>query len=85
VRNEAEEVLRDVADIISSSGNGCSGGSNSNSSGCRQHPPPVLIRINLSAEEAHISPEVLAVAPGSVSIQSGCLEALMAIDLLMQL
>jgi hypothetical protein len=64
VRIEVEEVLRDVAVISSSQG----------------RPPPVLVRVNASADDAVLGEEVLACAPASVSIRGGGMDTLRAID-----
>ena len=42
--------------------------------------PPVLIRVNRSAEEAAITQDILDISPGSISIQGNCLDTLRAID-----
>lgn len=64
VRNEVEEVLRDIADITSSN----------------DLTPPLLVRVNISAAEAVISSDIMDIAPDSVSIQGGCLQTLQTID-----
>lgn len=43
-------------------------------------PTPTLIRVNVSPEEAMISPGIMSVSPGSISICGGCRDVLEAID-----